>query len=325
MGQNLSADLNIIANAPLELSYLDGDLDIIAKLDDEPNDVGGLTSAQLKAKFDEAGNLIKTYLNEELIPALLAADATEAARTAAETARASAESARAAAETLRISQESARQSAEEQRAAAETARTEGESARTAAESARTAAESTRAAAETARASAETARAAAESLREDSEQGYVAQAAAQAQSAKSWAVGGTGSRAGEDVNNAKYWAEQAQNAAGGGVVSFHGRTGAVEPQSGDYSKEQVGLGNVDNTADADKPLSSAAVAALAQKLPLSGGQLSGALTLAGDPTAALHAVTKQYADTKAPAYAYGTADLSAGTSALASGTLYFVYE
>lgn len=318
MGQNLSADLNIIANAPLELRYLDGDLDIIAKLDDEPNDVGGLTSAQLKAKFDEAGNLIKTYLNEELIPALLAADATEAARTAAETARASAESARAAAETLRISQESARQSAEEQRAAAETARTEGESARTAAES-------TRAAAETARASAETARAAAESLREDSEQGYVAQAAAQAQSAKSWAVGGTGSRAGEDVNNAKYWAEQAQNAAGGGVVSFHGRTGAVEPQSGDYSKEQVGLGNVDNTADADKPLSSAAVAALAQKLPLSGGQLSGALTLAGDPTAALHAVTKQYADTKAPAYTYGTADLSAGTSALASGTLYFVYE
>ena len=31
------------------------------------------------------------------------------------------------------------------------------------------------------------------------------------------------------------------------------------------------------------------------------------------------------DEKAPAYTYGTADLTAGSSALATGKLYFVYE
>lgn len=46
------------------------DLDIIAKLADEPNDVGGLSAAELKAKFDEAGNAIKEYINGTLIPAL---------------------------------------------------------------------------------------------------------------------------------------------------------------------------------------------------------------------------------------------------------------
>lgn len=39
------------------------DLNVIQKLPDEPNDVGGLTAAQLKAKFDEAGGKLKTSLN----------------------------------------------------------------------------------------------------------------------------------------------------------------------------------------------------------------------------------------------------------------------
>lgn len=43
---------------------------IIAALDDEPNDVGGMTSAELKNKFDEGGKAIQTYMNETLIPAL---------------------------------------------------------------------------------------------------------------------------------------------------------------------------------------------------------------------------------------------------------------
>lgn len=45
------------------------DMDIIAKLDDEPNDVGGLSAASLKAKFDLAGNLLKKALND-LVAAL---------------------------------------------------------------------------------------------------------------------------------------------------------------------------------------------------------------------------------------------------------------
>ena len=35
------------------------------------------------------------------------------------------------------------------------------------------------------------------------------------------------------------AQEAANAAGGGVMSFNGRTGAVSPQSGDYTAEMVG--------------------------------------------------------------------------------------
>jgi len=67
-------------------------------------------------------------------------------------------------------------------------------------------------------------------------------------AKSWAQGGTGERSGEDTNNAQYWAQQAQAAAGGGVSSFKGRTGAVQPQSGDYTAAMVGA----MPADADIP-------------------------------------------------------------------------
>ena len=43
---------------------------IIAALDDEPNDVGGMTSAELKSKFDEGGKALQSYMNETLIPAL---------------------------------------------------------------------------------------------------------------------------------------------------------------------------------------------------------------------------------------------------------------
>lgn len=44
-------------------SKITDDMNIIQALPDEPNDVGGLTAAQLKAKFDEAGNKIKTAFN----------------------------------------------------------------------------------------------------------------------------------------------------------------------------------------------------------------------------------------------------------------------
>lgn len=51
----------------MALSKLTKDMAIIQKLDDEPNDVGGLTADQLKAKFDEAGEAIKEFLNETLL------------------------------------------------------------------------------------------------------------------------------------------------------------------------------------------------------------------------------------------------------------------
>ena len=354
MEKRLTADLNVVANSNLEIQLLDGDLNIIQKLDDEPNDVGGLTSAELKAKFDESGNIIKKYINETLIPAVLAEDATEesrkqaeaargaaeqkrvtaeqerasaeearvtaeTARDSAETARKSAETARSGAESTRQSKETSRQTAETARAnaetdrqAAETRRGEAETARASAESERRNAESSRVTAEVGRASAEASRvtaeqgrtsaesirvqaeqkrvsaensrveaeaqrAAAEQARADENTGIVAQATAQAnaaaqsaeiasasaqtaqgaastatgaastasaaaeaasgsasqaqssaaaaaqsaasvdginKTAQSWAVGGTGTREGEDTNNAKYWAEQAEAVVGG---------------------------------------------------------------------------------------------------------------
>lgn len=50
----------------MALSKFDKDMQIIQALDDEPNDVGGLTSAELKAKFDEGGEAVKQYINETL-------------------------------------------------------------------------------------------------------------------------------------------------------------------------------------------------------------------------------------------------------------------
>jgi len=52
----------------MALPTLDSDLGIIAALPDEPNDDGGLTATQLKAKFDEAANKIQTYLNDTHLP-----------------------------------------------------------------------------------------------------------------------------------------------------------------------------------------------------------------------------------------------------------------
>jgi len=66
--------------------------------------------------------------------------------------------------------------------------------------------------------------------------YVVQ---QARNSESWAVGGTGTRENEDINNAKYWSEQAQNAAGGGVTSFNGRQGVVMPDKNDYPPAFIG--------------------------------------------------------------------------------------
>ena len=155
---NLTEDLNIVANSNIEITLLDGDLNIIQKLDDEPNDVGGLTSAELKAKFDEAGNTIKTYINDTLIPEILTEEATEAARAAAE---------------------AQREANENQRIENENARIAAEQARTTAESARADAETERAAAESARNTAEQAREAAEQARADETAGIVAQATEQA--------------------------------------------------------------------------------------------------------------------------------------------------
>lgn len=56
----------------------------------------------------------------------------------------------------------------------------------------------------------------------------------------------------------------------GVSSFNGRKGNITPQSGDYTANMVGLGNVDNTSDANKPISTATQKALDDKMDVIAG-------------------------------------------------------
>lgn len=261
MEKRLTADLNVVANSNLEIQLLDGDLNIIQKLDDEPNDVGGLTSAELKAKFDESGNIIKKYINETLIPAVLTDDATEESRKQAEAARVAAEQGRVTAEEGRVSAETARAAAEQARSEAEASRVSAENARAAAETARAdetagivarATEHANAAAgsasqaagseQSAKDAAGTATGAAisASQSETAASGSASQASAAAaaaagsaagaetasKTAQSWAVGGTGTRPGEDTDNAKYWAEKAQAAVGGDFATKEEAQGYV---------------------------------------------------------------------------------------------------
>ena len=54
----------------MAFTKFDDDLEIISKLPDEPNDLGGLTAAELKAEFDKAGKAVQTYINEVLLPSM---------------------------------------------------------------------------------------------------------------------------------------------------------------------------------------------------------------------------------------------------------------
>ena len=137
------------------------------------------------------------------------------------------------------SQEAAASSAQSASQSAQTA----SSAATSAISAKTAAESAQ---EAAQAAKESAASSASAAAQDAQSATQAAAAAMqdADDAEAWAVG---KRNGADVpstdptyhNNAKYYKDQAQAVVGDKVDSFNGRTGAVVPQTGDYTAGMVG--------------------------------------------------------------------------------------
>ena len=165
--------------------------------------------------------------------ATAAKEAAESAKTAAEAARDSAVTASETAVSAKETAVSAKNGAE---AAAGNA---SDSAGEAAASAELAGQKAAAAEK----SAEAAAASAASIGQAEEN-----AAASATEAESWAVGGTGTREGEDTNNAKYWSARAQGAAGGGVTSFNNRTGAVKPAKGDYTADLVTFTDGDTFQD-----------------------------------------------------------------------------
>lgn len=110
-----------------------------------------------------------------------------------------------------------------------------------------------------------------------------QYAGSASLAQSWAVGGTGTRSGEDTDNAKFWAAQAQSAVGGGVTSFHGRSGVVLPETGDYTADQVGAVPQSRKVNgkglaADIVLSAADVGAVPESRTINGQKLAANVNL-----------------------------------------------
>lgn len=89
----------------------------------------------------------------------------------------------------------------------------------------------------------------------------ANSTANAASAAASSATSTANQAMTTANEAKALVDEA---VAGAVISFNGRSGAVTPAPGDYTPSMVGLGSVNNTADADKPVSTAQAAAIALK-------------------------------------------------------------
>jgi hypothetical protein len=73
------------------------------------------------------------------------------------------------------------------------------------------------------------------------------------------------------------------AAGVGVTSVNGQTGVVV-----INKTDIGLGNIDNTSDADKPVSTAVQTALNDKVSKTGDTMSGELAITNQNSTAVTA-------------------------------------
>lgn len=169
----------------------------------EENETGRVNAETLRATNEDTRKTAET----QRAAAETVREGNEQARKTAETQRAGAEATRQTAENARDTKENARQSAENSRASAEQTRQGQESTRQSQEATRQTNEQTRQSNEQARKAAETQREVNEQNRKDSFVEEIDQA-------KSWAVGGTGKRPGEDTNNAKYWSEQAKANVGG---------------------------------------------------------------------------------------------------------------
>lgn len=228
---------------------------------DTATEKAAAAAASAKTATDAAGEAqtaessAKGYASTSGTNATAAAQsATDArsAKAAAETAASTATSAKTAAQTAETNAKASETAAASSKAAAATSASKAENAQSAAEDAQTAAETAASTATSAKTAAETAKTGAVSAQSKAQSAQVkaegaaadaaqnaTQVAANSKTAESWAVGGTGTREGEDSNNAKYWCKSAQAIAGGGVTSFNGRGGIVKPQKGDYTAEMVG--------------------------------------------------------------------------------------
>lgn len=109
--------------------------------------------------------------------------------------------------------------------------------------------------------------------------------------------------------------QASGGGPGSVTSVFGRTGAVTAQVGDYDKTMVGLDQVDNTSDLDKPISTLTQTALnGKQASLPAGTNGQFLTLTGGTPAWSNLPPTSPLTTKGDLYTWSTtnARLAVGT-------------
>lgn len=225
--------------------------DVVSRIREVATDAK-LESAEALLSAQAAASDAQTASSAAVAAVQAASAAQAAALQAGADAEAAALSAQAAADTAAAAEDTANDAASEAATAVSTANSAVSTANSAVSTANSAMATANTAVSTANSASTTA-------------GTAASAASSAVATANSAVGAANTAVGT-ANNAMSVANEAKSliddVVAGGVVSFNGRSGSVTPQAGDYTKAQVGLGNVDNTSDADKPLSTAAVSALA---------------------------------------------------------------
>lgn len=137
---------------------------------------------------------------------------------------------------------------------------------------------------------------------------------------------------------------------GAVASFNGRNGAVEPKAGDYTADMVGADpsgtastkvSEHNSADDPHPGKFAAASHKHDPSDINtnadhrfvtdtekaawNGNIDGVVKYTEQNLTDAQKAQARSNIGAAPAYTYGTTDLTAGSSALETGKLYFVYE
>ena len=165
--------------------------------------------SEVETSATAAANSATAAANSATAAAGAASDAKDWASTAADAATDAATQSSAAADSAKAAASSASSASASATMSASSATEAGDWSTTASSAATDAATQSSAAADSAKAAASSATSASSSATAAS--GASSAAADSATLAKSWAVGGTGTRDGEDTNNAKYWAENSENA------------------------------------------------------------------------------------------------------------------
>ena len=244
----------VITTAAIDLRVLDSRLpETVGEL----GQVDATAAEQLQAEID---GLKATFLDavEKTQASETNAKASEEAAKTSETnaktsetkaqiswAQAAAKAANAAtsAENAQTSETNAKQSEENAGASATAAAASEASAKASEESAQASATAAKASEASAKQSETNAKASEEAATTSATAAKASQDAAQASEAAAkesqTKAAASETNAAKSETEAEYWASVAEGAAGGGVMTFKGRTGAVQPEAGDYTPEMVG--------------------------------------------------------------------------------------